>query len=155
MTLETSRVGSFLVVGLEARTTNVLEMSDEAVIPKLWGRLMGDTLLDLIPERVDDRIVAVYYDYASDKDGAYSYLLGAKVSSAEEIPPGMVSHEVAKGDYAVFSGEGASPAETVVRIWQEIWTLEAAGLPRAYITDFEVYQPNADVEVRVGMLVGS
>jgi predicted transcriptional regulator YdeE len=137
------KVDSFLVAGLEARTTNALEMSGKGIIAKLWSQ-MGQPA---------GPIVAVYYDYASDRDGAYTYLLGTKVSAAEKIPPGMVAHEVAGGDYSKFSSSGANPAEAVVRLWQEIWNLEKTSLRRAYKTDFEVYQPNGDIDIYIGVLV--
>jgi predicted transcriptional regulator YdeE len=118
-------------------------MGGEGAIPKLWGQ-MGRTHGD---------ITAVYYDYASDKDGEYSYLLGTKINPAEEIPPGLVSREVAGGDYSKFSGSGPNPAETVVRLWQEIWAQEKTGLRRAYRTDFEVYHPNGDVDIYIGLSI--
>jgi predicted transcriptional regulator YdeE len=136
-------INSFLVAGRAARTTNVLEMGGEGSIPKLWSQL----------GRVEGDITAVYYDYESDKDGEYSYILGTKVSPAEEIPPDMVSREVAKGDYSKFSGSGPNAAETVIKLWQEIWANEKTGLRRAYKTDFEVYHPNGVVDIYIGMLV--
>jgi predicted transcriptional regulator YdeE len=136
-------VESFRVAGRAARTTNVIEMGGDGAIPRLWAEL-GHTNGD---------IVAVYYDYASDKDGEYSYLLGTKVSPEEEIPPGMVSREVAAGDYSKFSGNGANPAETAIRLWHEIWVQEKADLHRAYRTDFEVYRPSGEVEIYIGVSV--
>jgi predicted transcriptional regulator YdeE len=137
------KIEPFTVAGQAARTTNVIEMGGEGSIPKLWGQL----------ERTDGDITAVYHDYASDKDGEYSYLLGTKVSPAEEIPTGLVSREVTGGDYSKFSGSGPNPAETVVRLWQEIWAQEKTGLRRAYLTDFEVYHPNGGVDIYIGLSV--
>jgi predicted transcriptional regulator YdeE len=137
------KIEPFTVAGWAARTTNIIEMGGEGAIPKLWGQL----------GRRDGDITAVYYDYASDKDGEYSYLLGTKVGPAEEIPPSLVSREVAGGDYSKFSGGGPNPAETVVRLWQEIWAQEKTGLGRAYRTDFEVYHPNGDVDIYIGLSV--
>ena len=149
---ETS-VDSFLVIGIGARTTNAREMSGQGAIGALWGRLMRDAFLERIPNRVDDRIIAVYSDYEDDKDGEYSYLLGAKIHAAAHVPDGMASRQVGAGAYAMFTAKGKPAAEMVIDIWKEIWSLEARGvLKRAYQTDFEVYSPDLRVEVYVGLL---
>lgn len=146
-------VDSFLVIGIEARTTNAREMSGQGAIGPLWGRLMKDALLERIPNRVDDRITAVYSDYESGKDGEYSYLLGAKVRAATHIPDGMASRQVGAGEYAMFTAKGEPAAEVVIGIWKEIWSLETGKkLERAYQTDFEVYSPDTLVEVYTGLL---
>lgn len=153
------RMESFLVVGIEARTTNKLEMSGQGAIGMLWGRLTKDALLERIPQRVDDRILAVYSDYKNDKDGEYSYLLGAKVRAATHVPDGMTSREVGSGKYALFTAKGRPPAEMVIGIWKEVWSLETSKkLERAYKTDFEVYYngpsakpPTTLVDVYIGL----
>ncbi|MGA8030285.1 MAG: GyrI-like domain-containing protein [Bryobacteraceae bacterium] len=152
-------VDAFTVVGVEARTTNAREMSADGVIPKIWGRFRNENLLGAIPKRVDSHIVALYTDYESDKDGPYTYLLGAKVSSAKDIPPGMVSRAVIAGAYAMFTEQGGPPPQMIVDLWKRIWSLEKPGqFQRAYKTDFEVYYdglvanpPNTHVDVYVGL----
>ncbi len=146
-------VESFLVIGIEARTTNQREMSGQGAIGALWGRLTQDELLERIPNRMDDRIVAVYSNYENDRDGEYSYLLGAKVRTAERVPDGMISRQVVPGEYAMFSAKGGPAVEMVVGIWKKIWALETdKKLERAYQTDFEVYSPDALMDVYVGFL---
>jgi predicted transcriptional regulator YdeE len=153
------RMESFLVVGTEARTTNNREMSGQGAIGALWGRLAKEALLERIPSRVDDRIIALYSDYQNGKDGEYSYLLGAKVRPGTHVPDGMASRQVGAGEYALFTGKGRPAAEMVIGIWKEIWLLEAAKkIERAYKTDFEVYYdglgakpPNTRVDVYVGL----
>lgn len=145
-------VDSFLVIGIEARTTNAREMSGEGTIGSLWGRLMKDALLQHIPNRADDRIIAVYSDYETDRDGEYSYLLGAKVQAATQAPDGMASRQVGSGAYARFTAKGEPAAEMVIGIWKEIWSFETRKtLARAYQTDFEVYSPDTLVDVYVGL----
>jgi len=144
-------VDSFLVIGIEARTTNARETSGQGAIGPLWGRLMKDNLLERIPNRVDDRIVAVYSDYENGKDGEYSYLLGAKVQAATDVPDGMASRQVGAGAYAIFTAKGEPAAEIVIGIWKEDHRLETRKtLKRAYQTDFEVYSPGTLVDVYVG-----
>jgi predicted transcriptional regulator YdeE len=155
-------VDSFTVVGIEARTSNAREMSGEGVIGKLWARLRDEDLLSRIPDRADSRIVALYTDYEIDKDGPYTYILGAKVSSAKHIPVGMVSRKVESGAYAMFTAQGRPPAQMVVDLWKQIWSLEKPEqIHRAYKTDFEVhYGGSADdpkkahVDVYVGLQRG-
>jgi predicted transcriptional regulator YdeE len=146
-------IDSFLVIGVEARTTNAREMSGQGTIGILWGRLAKEGLLDRIPNRVDDRIAAVYSDYESGKDGEYTYLLGAKVHAAHYVPDGMVSRQIRAGKYAMFTANGRPAAEMVISIWKEIWSLETGKkLECDYQTDFEVYSPDTSVEVYIGVL---
>ncbi len=68
----------FIVVGISTRTTNAKEMSGKGVIAQQWDRFMKEGLLSKIPNKVDSKILAVYTDYESDANGAYSYILGAR-----------------------------------------------------------------------------
>ena len=160
MNLVKLHVDSFKVIGIEARTSNAREMTDEAVIGKMWARMREENLLSRIPNRVDSRIVAVYSDYESDKDGPYTYLLGAKVSSVKDVPPGMMARTVPSGPYAMFTAQGEPAPQMTVNLWKRIWSLEKPGpLHRAYKTDFEVHYegppsenpPEAHVDIYIGV----
>jgi len=152
-------VASFTVVGLEVRTSNAREKSGLGEIGKLWARLDDENFVSQIPRRVDSRLVAVYSEYASDKDGEYNYLLGAKVSSAKDIPAGMVARKVVSGNYAMFTAQGIDRMQMTIDLWRRIWSLEKLGpLHRAYDTDFEVHyvetaeEPaRAHVDVYIGV----
>lgn len=134
------KIDSFMVVGLQARTSNSKEASPNGAIPKLWARIASEDLPVQIKNRVDDRLVAVYTDYESDHNGPYTYILGAKVSSAKQVPADMVARKVLAGKYAVFTEEGGPAPQLVVNLWRRIWSLESPDrLYRAYQTDFEVY----------------
>lgn len=158
MNLVKLRVDSFSVIGVETRTSNAQEASHSA-IGKLWGRFGTEDLLDRIPHRVDAHIIAIYSDYESDKDGPYTYTLGARVSSTREVPPGMISRKVLSGDYAMFTAQGGAPAQMTVDLWKRIWSVEKPGpLHRAYKTDFEVHYngvraqpPDTHIDIYIGL----
>lgn len=149
----------FTVVGISARTTNAREMSDEGVIGKQWARFIRDGLLDTIPNRADSNLVAVYTDYESDHNGAYTFILGAKVSSAASVPSGMVAKRVPAGKYAVFTTERGPVEKVIPESWAHINSLpkSAPGGDRTYQADFELYGPgaadprNAQVDIYVGI----
>jgi len=149
----------FTVVGISARTTNAIEMSGRGVIGNEWDRFMKDGLLGKIPHRVDSNILAVYTDYESDHSGAYTFILGARVSSAENLPPAMVVKEAPPGKYAVFTSARGPAAKVVPESWQHINSLpkSAPGGDRTYRADFEVYGPRAadlqhtQVDIYVGI----
>lgn len=174
MNLVKLHVDPFTVIGIEARTTNAREATADGVIGSMWARLASENLLNLIPHRVDSHIVAVYSDYESDKDGAYTYTLGAKVSSARDLPPGMVAVKVLSGDYAMFTAQGGSPQQMTVDLWKRIWSLEKPQhqhertgrlgpvvrdqISRAYKTDFEVHYnglgaqpPDTHIDIYIGV----
>lgn len=150
-------IDSFTVVGIETRTSNAREQTSEALIPRMWKRLFDGNLLNRIPNRADSRIVVVYSDYENGKDGLYTYLVGAKVTSITHLPAGMVSRTVAAGSYGMFTARGDVSPQIIVGLWKHIWSLEKPGqLERAYKTDFEIYDraPEASPEARVDVYVG-
>ena len=142
------------VIGIEARTSNAKEMTAEGVIGKQWTRFSKEGLLARIPNKADSAIVALYTDYQSDKDGAYTFVLGARVSSVKHVPEGMVARKIPAGRYAVFTSDRGPAARVVFETWKRIW---AAPLDRAYKTDFELYDDraadpqNTEMSIYVGL----
>ena len=138
-------VPSFTVIGISCRTDNAKEAAGQGCIGQQWGRLFSEGLLDKIPDRVDKSIVAVYTDYASDKDGEYTYILGAKVKGDATALAGMVKTTIPAGRYAVFTSEQGPVQQVVPATWKRIWGVPKAepGGDRAYQSDFEVYDERA------------
>ncbi len=149
----------FTVIGIEARTTNAKEMTSDGVIGKQWGRFMNENIAAQIPNKASPAMVAVYTDYASDKDGEYTFVLGARVTSADQVPAGMVARKVPAGRYAIFISEAGPVANVVSDSWKKIWSIprNSPGGDRAYKTDYEIYDErasnphNAQVEIHVGI----
>ena len=137
--------GGFTVVGIAVRTSNAKEMTSDGVIGKQWGRLMSEGLLEKISNKADKAIVAVYTDYASDHNGEYTFVLGARVSSDAEVPAGMVAKKIPAGRYAVFTTEKGPAAKVVPEAWMRINSLpkSAVGGNRVYGADFEIYDERA------------
>lgn len=149
----------FYVAGYEVRTRNADEMSGRGRIGPLWQRFVAENLGARIPRIAGSPTIVVYSGYASDEKGEYDYLLGAPVSSVEDLPDGMTWREVRGGDYAVLTtAQGPLPA-VLQDQWRRIWQMSAAELGgrRAFLTDYEVYgQPSADpghaeVEIHIGL----
>ena len=135
-------VKEFSVIGIEARTNNAKEMTDSGVIPKQWNRFFAEEILAKIPNKVEPTIYALYTDYASDRNGDYTFFIGAEVSSTAVIPGGMVTKKVPAGKYAIVASARGPVQNVVPQAWQQVWSLEdksQLGGPRAYKTDFEVY----------------
>jgi len=135
----------FTVVGIAVRTSNAEQMTPARPIGKQWERLMGEGLLAAIPNKEDGKIVAVYLEYTSDKHGEYIYLLGARVTKAENLPTGMVAKKVPAGRYAVFTSERGPVQKVIVDLWRRVWATpkNELGGDRTYKADFEVYDERA------------
>jgi len=132
---------SFTVVGLTVRTNNAAEAGGQGQIPALWQNAMTNGQLEQIPNRVGEGYVVVYSDFASDHGGEYNYTLGVRVSSADNVPAGMVKRAVVAGKYAIFQSEQGAPQDVIAALWQHINSLspQQMGGERAYRSDFETY----------------
>ena len=135
----------FMVAGIAVRTSNASEMTPEGVIGTQWARLMQEDVLAKIPNKANASIVAVYTDYASDKDGEYTYLLGARVTSDAGLPAGIVAKKIPAGKFAVFTTEKGPGPKVVPETWMQINSLpqSVAGGDRAYRADYEIYDERA------------
>jgi predicted transcriptional regulator YdeE len=152
---------SFQVIGISASTNNANESGPGGIIGKLWQQFVTQGLLNKIPDRVDQSIIAVYTDYASDANGEYTFVLGAKVKPAPNpvVPEGMVVRTVPAGKYAVFTSQRGPVAKVVVETWKQIWAYfqSPANGQRVCRADFEVYDQraadpnNSQVEIYVGV----
>jgi len=135
----------FTMVGIAVRTSNAEQMTPERPIGKQWERLFKESVLAAIPNKADANIVALYTEYASDKDGEYTYVLGARVTKVESVPAGMVAKNVPAGRYALFTSERGAVQKVVVDMWQKVWATpkSALGGDRTYKSDYEVYDQRA------------
>lgn len=143
---------SFSVIGIEARTNNAAEMSASGIIPKQWEKFMTNNLMEKIPHKTEGVILAAYTDYESNKDGEYTFFIGAKVTAINSIPEGMVAKTIPEEKYLVLTSHTGPVWEVVQSLWKKIWTLPTAEVGgesnRAYGFDYEVYDgrvqdPNA------------
>jgi predicted transcriptional regulator YdeE len=149
----------FTVIGITARTTNAKEMTPDGVIGKQWMRIFQEGVLGKIPNKADASIIAVYTDYASDHNGEYTYLLGARVTSDAEVPEGMVAKKISGGKFAVFTSDKGPAPQVVPATWMKINSLpdSAVGGDRLYRADYEIYDEgardpqNLQVDVYVGI----
>jgi predicted transcriptional regulator YdeE len=151
--------GGFTVVGIAARTSNAKEVTPEGIIGQQWARLYQEGILAQIPHKADSNVIALYTDYASDENGEYTYLLGAKVTSAEHVPAGMVAKQVPAGRYAVFTTDKGPVQQVIPQAWARVWATpksDPAG-KRAYRADFELHDQraadpqNSVVDIYVGV----
>jgi predicted transcriptional regulator YdeE len=145
MTPRVVQQSGFTVIGIAVRTSNAKEMTADGVIGKQWARLYQDGIMDKIPNKTDHSVVAVYTDYVSDKNGEYTFLLGAKVTSDADVPAGMVVKKIPAGKYAVFTTEKGPGPKVVPEAWMKINSLpqSAVGGDRVYRADFEIYDERA------------
>jgi predicted transcriptional regulator YdeE len=142
----------FAVVGIEVRTSNAREMTPDGVIGPQWERFAKENLAARIPRKAEPKPTTVYSDYASDENGEYNYLLGAKVSAIGEIPAGMVVRNVPTGRYAVFTSEPGPAAKVVYETWKRIWAEpRTPEYTRSYRADFEKYLEDGRVEIYIGV----
>jgi predicted transcriptional regulator YdeE len=141
-----SEQAAFDVIGIEVRTNNAQEATSGGAIPQQWQRLYMQGVLDRIPARLDQSVVAVYTSYASDWNGDYNYILGARVKPGAKPPAGMVSVSVPAGQYVEFTSARGPAPQVVPGLWKEIWAyFHQPGNPaRAYKADFEVYEDMSD-----------
>lgn len=122
------------VIGIECRTSNALEDGPQD-IPRLWGQFYSEDILNKIPNKVSNEVIALYCDYESDHTQPYSLVIGCPVNSLSDVPPGMVAKTIPGGSYSVFRAIGEYPA-SLIETWGNIWQTE---LKRTYTGDYEFY----------------
>jgi predicted transcriptional regulator YdeE len=149
--MDTIDIKGFFLVGISVRTTNAGGQSAKD-IGELWGRFMGDKVLQKITNRVNDDLYCVYTDYETDQNGFYTTVLGCRVKNLDNIPVGLISLIVAPGSYFKYTAKGKLP-DCVAQTWQQIWN---SSIDRKYTADFDLYSAKAQnpVDAEVDVYVG-
>jgi predicted transcriptional regulator YdeE len=149
---------TFNVVGIAVRTNNAAEAGGSGEIPKIWQRFVKQEIAAKIPNRADQDLIVVNTDYQSDQNGEYTYLIGARVTSTDDIPPGLTLKEIPEGRYAVIPTDKGPFSSIIPKAWQRIWAMSAKELggDRAFQADYEVYPPgfdpqNAQITIHIGL----
>ena len=139
----------FPIVGVEIRTSN----AREAEIGRLWERFLKEGLVTRIPDKTDSNLIAFYSNYATDENGEYDFLLGAKVNAVAAIPRGMAVKNAPTSRYAVFRAEAGPPQKVVPELWRRIWAEpRTPEYSRSYKGDFELYKGESPVEIYVAVI---
>lgn len=147
MTYTTTYLEQFSVIGIAVKTTNKNGQAQND-ISKLWQKFFNDNMINQIPDKISDDIYCIYTDYESDVNGAYTTILGCKVTSMENIPEGFVSKTILKAMFRLYKSTGKLP-DSVLATWGHIWQTP---IERKYLADFDVYGQksqdphNAEVE---------
>mgnify|MGYP003635659516 CR=1 FL=1 len=145
--MQTVKIEPFNIIGISIRTTNENGQASKE-IAELWGKFMSDSILEKIPNKVDNEIYSLYTNYESDHTKPYTAILGCKVENLDNIPIGMVGKSFSGGTYTKTTTKGDLMQGMVVNQWSKIFEME---LDRNYDTDFEIFgkkaQNPSDAEV--------
>lgn len=125
-------------IGDFVTTSNQIEMSEKALIPRQWEKFYANQLANQIHSKKNATILALYTNYESDENGLYSFAIGAEVNHVEQIPDGMKSYLIEPSQYIVFTTRKGPVQDVVVEAWQHIWEWSKTN-KRAFTTDFELY----------------
>lgn len=145
--MQTVKIEPFNIIGISIRTTNENGQASKE-IAELWGKFMSESILEKIPNKVDNEIYSLYTDYESDHTKPYTAILGCKVENLDNIPSGMIGKSFSGGTYTKTTAKGDLMQGLVVNQWSKIFEME---LDRTYDADFETFgekaQNPSDAEV--------
>lgn len=127
--------GLMIVMGIECFTANAPDAAPQD-IPRHWAKFVEEGIVDQIPNKASNEVIALYCDYQGDYTEPYSFVLGCPVSEVDYIPEGMVVKVIPESAYAVFKASGDYP-QSLIDTWGDIW--QTPDLKRTYTGDFEVY----------------
>ena len=144
----------FKIIGISVRTTNK-DNKAQKDLGNLWGQFFAENLLDKIPNKVSNEILAIYTDYKSDFTEDYTTIIGIPVSTLDEIPHRLIGREFKSENFKKFTAKGEMP-KAILDTWINIWQQDKE-LNRKYSYDFELYGTksnngeNSEVEIYIAM----
>lgn len=142
MDYELIELDPIAIVGITLRTDN--SEAGFAKIQQHWGAFFQQGVPKQLGVEPGTEICEAYFDYVSDANGAYTLLLGARLSpSTPPMSDGLTVRHFDAGRYARFHIDDPN---AIRRVWQHIWS--RTDLNRAYACDFELIGgQDADVYV--------
>jgi predicted transcriptional regulator YdeE len=135
----------FTAIGLTAEVRN----DNPSTIGGLWERFYQTDILAVLPKGTDRRVHCIYHGYTGNHLDPFKMTIGYVVSRDAECPDGLEVVRVPPQPVIIFEAKGIQPA-TLVGCWQTIWQTD---IDRAFVADFDIYDPNQPdcVTVMVGI----
>lgn len=124
-------------IGVETTNKNMKAMTD---IGMLWGKFIGEKIIDSIPMRANEKAIGLYTEYEGDYTKPYKFYCTVEVSSTIEEKDDIVTKVIPSGRYAKFTVKGHMQ-KVVGEAWEKIWNMD---LDRKYSCDFEVYYNDSE-----------
>lgn len=137
-----------MVAGIEARTNNT-SPDMGMVIGGLWDRFYREGICENIPNKVNNKALGIYTDYAGNEKDDYTVCVAYEVTKGTDMPDGITLRTIPAGNYAKFIVKG-DVQKAVGEFWQELWKMD---LPRAYQYDFEEYQNDSMEESEIHIYI--
>ena len=138
-----------IAVGISARTNNA-SPDMGAVIGGLWNRFYNESIYASLPDKISEKALGIYTDYAGDEKADYTAIVACETSTVPQGDEYTVCR-IPAGQYAKFIIHG-DMVQAVAAAWQEIWQMK---LPRSFQCDFEEYQndsmDHAEIHIYVGL----
>ncbi len=138
---------SFTVIGKQIETigdgTNFKE------IPLFWQKYLKEKNDEKIPNKTTPhRQYGICADGKKDSK-SFIYMIGSEVTSATEVPEGMVSRTIPEATYAVFTSKGPMPEsiQSLCKYIHGTWLPGQTEYIRAETEDFELYDERCMKEV--------
>lgn len=137
-----------IAVGVSARTNNT-SPDMGAVIGGLWNRFFNEGIYASIPDKVNEKALGIYTEYAGDEKSDYTTVVACETSSEPKDDTYAVCR-IPAGKYAKFVIHG-DMVQAVAAAWQEIWQMK---LERTFQCDFEEYQDDSMEHAEIHIYVG-
>ena len=147
------------LAGVSTRTTNAEELGPHGRLPKLWETYLQSDIARS-PGVVDPHLIyALYTDYESDANGAYTVLVGHEVDHSLVQADAQLSHaDIPESTFLEFITKRGPVYEVVAEAWGEIWEyFKSSPEKRSYTGDFELYDArnldpaNAEVKIYIAI----
>ncbi|KEO75314.1 GyrI-like domain-containing protein [Anditalea andensis] len=151
--LKTTYVDTFRVVGisLPSKTENLNQKSSRDC-GGLWKKFHEGNYSSMIPDKINEDVIAIYHQYEGNHLEPFSYMIGHKVKGNTIPLEGLDYIDVSTGEYLKVSVKGED-YECLVTAWKDIWQSD---LNRSYLYDFEIYHhtgSNGD-HIEVDIFIG-
>jgi predicted transcriptional regulator YdeE len=152
--MEKTKNKNFRLVGLKLENKTTNENGQAGIdCGNLWQRFETERIAELIPNKLNNTIYAVYYNYEKDETKPYSYFIGCKVDETTEISKGLSELLIPSQDYVKFIAKGIMTG-CIADAWKKIW---ASKIDRKFGFDFEIYDErsqdwnNAELDIFISV----
>ncbi|WP_207420705.1 GyrI-like domain-containing protein [Desertivirga brevis] len=144
------QMAGFKLIGLKLLEKTTNENGQSGIdCGNLWQEFESHSVIDRIPDKLEHKVYAVYFDYEGDEHKPFSYFIGCKVDRETSTPEGLDDLVIPEQNYMIINAKGVMPG-CIADAWRDIWKSK---VQRAFGYDFEIYDERSkdwsDAEVDI------